>query len=76
MTPKEKAEYLLYKFRKAGVASIEDIEVHSAKQCAAICVEQIMEDLKNNKQDITRFGIKMNYWQQVLNHLTPQTIKN
>lgn len=42
-TPEDKAKELIEKFKKVGCRSFEEAEDNSAKQCALICVEEMLE---------------------------------
>ena len=77
MTPKEKAKELVDKFRDYAysyelVDELEDTEDWNAKQCALICVDEIVKilmnlrgefmDLKNISYSKTE---SLEYWQEV-----------
>lgn len=78
MTPKEKAEELVYKFM-IEIATIYSDGTHpESKQCALICVEEIINQLDDiRKPEYTTFmdysGLpihtdgydRIDYWQQV-----------
>lgn len=68
MTPKERANELLSKFEQPSEQSKGNIW---AKQCAIICVEQIIDAFKeaDGNQECTTIHI-VHYWQEVLNHLS------
>ena len=53
MTPKEKAKELIDKYLNADYT---DINIHGAKQCALIAVDEILEEC--------RIGMDW-YWQEV-----------
>jgi hypothetical protein len=69
MTPKEKAEILVAKFIKHSRAEKEIKPIQSAKQCALIAVDEIL----NNSIDYNAYdGVSENdiwsdneYWQKV-----------
>ncbi len=78
MTPEEKAKELIDKYWM-----IEDCDdhqyqegyvcSHQAKQCAIICVEQIIEAAKNIDNNLDEWeGVRMHpeiYWEEVLSHI-------
>jgi hypothetical protein len=78
MTPSEKAKELILKYE-----DVEDCDKHyydrhspcshQAKQCAIICVEQIIEAAEKFDEDMAKmYGGWMwpeRYWQEVLNIL-------
>jgi hypothetical protein len=68
MTPKEKAQELVDKFREFadGTDSETDryspgVEKEKAKQCALIAVEEILNSILGNYE----FDFLRNYWQEV-----------
>ena len=50
MTPKEKAEQLVVKFLKHSRAEKDITPIQSAKQCALIAVDEIIEAVGNNSE--------------------------
>lgn len=78
-TPEEKKNELIEKFKKyANEQSPTSYDYNAsehkknAKQCAAICVEQLIESFGayTGMHDQEFFDSERNYWQQVLNLLT------
>lgn len=70
MTPKEKAEELIDKFRSNIISFLSDnMKDQNAKQCALIAVDEIFFALKYNLDGATSGSVK--YWQEV-----KQEIKN
>lgn len=65
MTPQEKAKELYNKFIQVdGV--IDEVWPHTiAKQCALICVEEILNELKEFDNMDGYAGSRTDYWQQV-----------
>ena len=59
MTVKEKAEELHIEFWSLLNDS------RTAKQCALICVDEILNNSQRNGKDIWRLPSDANYWQQV-----------
>ena len=57
MTPKEKAMEIAMKFDEKG-------ETDNAKQCALICVEEIIEQIRLLNHD-SHFRTLNSYWQEV-----------
>jgi hypothetical protein len=64
MTPKEKAEELFNTFYSAIASDEMGENYKSAKQCALIAVDEILED---DVYDISEefFDIRIEYWQSV-----------
>ena len=64
MTPKEKAEELVQKFEEYGWLDEKTSMWESAKQCAIIAVDEIIETFipKNNRNYLCE---EIEYWQQV-----------
>jgi hypothetical protein len=64
MTPKEKAKELFDKFYSAIPSDEIGENYNSAKQCALIAVDEILED---NVDDMSweLFDIRIEYWQEV-----------
>jgi hypothetical protein len=60
MTPKEKAEGLVYKFEFSCGGSHEYQVLKNAKQCALIAVDEIIEELIEKD-----FANRFSYWQEV-----------
>lgn len=58
MTPEAKAQELLEKYYV-----IPGLDAYNAKQCARICVEEII------KHNPANFGYGKRYWAEVLTHL-------
>lgn len=69
MTPKEKAKELVYKFQKHALGICEDpIQIHNAKQCALICVDEMISLYCIHNSDDIKVTIKteqFDYWQEV-----------
>jgi hypothetical protein len=61
MTPKEKAKWLVLKYLRINNNTKEWFNIHIAKQCALIAVDEII------KQESTYdpFFSDINYWQEV-----------
>ena len=66
MNPNKKAEELLDKFRKAIGYSSEKFMINEAKQCALICVDEIIRELTeiSTYKDVND-NMPIEYWQQV-----------
>lgn len=73
MTPKEKVKELIEKFEIELMDSVlmEETQIAIAKQCALICVDEILRELHyhdphNEAGDCTQ-GIResKNYWQEI-----------
>jgi|TARA_R110000744_G_scaffold71300_3_gene143565 hypothetical protein len=69
MTAKEKAEELVEKFEYNGVM-IDDVRMNEedAKQCALICVDEIIKATQRETINDSGTGIDvipMKYWQEV-----------
>ena len=60
MTPKEKAKELVNKFLQ-----IYDGRVPQAKQCALICVDEILQTIPNEVMSYKPFMMNTDYWQEV-----------
>jgi hypothetical protein len=60
MTPKEKAKELFYKMFKVKSTSGYPMYFDTAKQCALIAVDEILNYLKTDG-----FSIQINYYQEV-----------
>ena len=72
MTIKEKAKELVDKFKKYsynGACEENDgeMEFYSAKQCALICVDEILDVLKNIEFSYTdtSFEYELNNWKDI-----------
>jgi hypothetical protein len=63
MTPKEKAENLVVKFLKHSRAEIDITPIQSAKQCALILVDELIE-FAYNYTDYNEKSTK-EYWNEV-----------
>lgn len=66
--PKQKAEELINKFED----NLSYGCTHNAKQCAIICVEEIIEALKNpstQKNAVLVLKKELEYWKEVLNQI-------
>lgn len=76
MTPIERAKYIIHSFvivpddalRKDSIAAWIDTKL--AKQCAIICVEQIIEAFKqaDGNPECTTIHI-IHHWEEVLEHI-------
>jgi hypothetical protein len=62
MTPKEKAEQLIYAFE---AFTDEENEFEFAKQCALIAVDEILEELKEVGKRFPITSSPFNYYEQV-----------
>ena len=60
MTHKEKAKELVNKFLQ-----IYDGRVPQAKQCALICVDEILQTIPNEVMSYEPFMMNTDYWQEV-----------
>ena len=60
MTPKEKSIELVNKFLQ-----IYDGRVPQAKQCALICVDEILQTIPNEVMSYKPFMMNTDYWQEV-----------
>ena len=60
MTAKEKAIELVNKFLQ-----IYDGRVPQAKQCALICVDEILQTIPNEVMSYKPFMMNTDYWQEV-----------
>ena len=60
MTPKEKAKELVNKFLQ-----IYDGRVPQAKQCALICVDEVLENITEEVMTYKPFMMNTDYWQEV-----------
>jgi hypothetical protein len=67
MTPKEKAEYLIEKYyQKSPELFGTSKAMFYAKQCALICVDEIISIMITfNGREIENNIDKINFWQQV-----------
>ena len=69
MTPKEKAEELINKFIPHTKVFHEVLGweeyIDSAKECALIAVDEIINEVVNQKVPIYNYDKVMDYWQQV-----------
>ena len=67
MTPKEKAEELVKKFKKVGIRQTDEVETWSAKQCALIVVEEIVYSYPSDPYyTLQPKGIDvLDYWREV-----------
>jgi hypothetical protein len=67
MTPKEKAEELVNKYRNSIMSFLSDnMKDQNAKQCALIAVNEMLEELDHLAFDDFDYGTsKMMYWQEV-----------
>lgn len=62
MTPKEKAEELVNKFKEIN----EDyIDKYQSKPCASIAVDEILNEYKRNEPLSTHENYRFKYWQEV-----------
>jgi hypothetical protein len=62
--PKEKAKQLVEKFRNSITSFLSDnMKNENAKQCAIIAVDEIMEELENNKSYF--MAENLIFWQEV-----------
>jgi hypothetical protein len=64
MTPKEKAEILVAKFIKHSRAEKEIKPIQSAKQCALIAVDEMLEEIKDSA-DKEIVVLRIIYWEKV-----------
>ena len=66
MTPKEKAKKLVQiYFNKVSDANpLEDI-LFSAKQCAVICVDEIIQNIPSEVMSYKPFIMNTDYWEKV-----------
>ncbi len=64
---KEKAEELVLKFLRIENNTPEWFNVHIAKQCALIAVEEMLTEMSEyfDRYDCTDTLAKIEYWQQV-----------
>lgn len=76
MTPKEKSTELLNKFLDRVVTHYTNMSVHSARSCAIICVEEIIDSLGVTTGDMTLTELDhyeylkdLEYWEEVIKHL-------
>ncbi len=78
MTPEEKSQELIEKFFMADtVLEVNNMTIPIAKQCAIICVEEMLKTLGGVWADIASSIARncqdtqnhIEYWQQVLNYL-------
>lgn len=76
MTSKEKATELLNKFLDRVVTHHKNMSPHSARSCAIICVEEIIESLgvTTGHLDLTdlehyEYLKDLEYWEEVIKHL-------
>jgi hypothetical protein len=60
MTPKEKSIELVNKFLQ-----IYDGRVPQAKQCALICVDEVLENITEEVMTYKPFMMNTDYWQEV-----------
>lgn len=60
MTPKEKSIELVNKFLQ-----IYDGRVPKAKQCALICVDEVLENITEEVMTYKPFMMNTDYWQEV-----------
>ena len=67
MTAEDKAKQLIENFREVGIASSKEAEIHSAKQCALIAVEEILnlQNMDKGKWLPTVVPDSIKYWQSV-----------
>ena len=64
MSPKEKANILITKFIKHSRAEKDIKPIQSAKQCALIAVDEILDDdVYDMSEEL--FENRINYWEQV-----------
>lgn len=63
MTPKEKAEELVLRYLRIDNNTNEWFNLHIAKQCALITVDEILEELLECGEVWMKSRIK--YWQEV-----------
>lgn len=80
MTQKEKAKELVEKFMPFCFRVNEggDIQVESAKQCALICVIEILNShkLDYDKRESTTYWHAYDFWQQVKEEIDKTTLKS
>ena len=60
MTSKEKAKELVDRFKKLVPDNFGGMDLQLAKQCALICVDDIIKAINN-----LQYEVKTNYWQEV-----------
>ncbi len=65
MTTKEKAKELIEKFRYNDSIPQSRMEEYKAKQCAIICVDEIIQQFKEELSANVTGHYKIDYWQQV-----------
>ncbi len=70
MTPKEKAEELINKFKNYAYTNVfsyrEESNLHNSKQCALIAANEMLEELDHLAFDDFDYGTsKMMYWVEV-----------
>lgn len=71
LQPKEKAEYLFRRFNtETEIQQPYEHNTHmlKAKQCAIICVEEILSDPYNNQRDLSE-DLHTDFWQSVKQEL-------
>lgn len=68
MTPEEKANELIVKFAAHAAGSTGDQNWINAKNCAIIAVDEIITELFNSQSGVEN-KIRLEYWQEVKNHL-------
>lgn len=63
MTPKEKAEELIDKYKFVEIANYSSI--FEVKQCALITIDEILLAIQFNMYDEDAYALEEKYWQEV-----------
>ena len=70
MTPKEKAEELIYKFLNYSFEDSDGVgKFNNAQECARICVNEVLEYQKEVLKSFPSDGYQPEFWQQVLKEI-------
>lgn len=75
MTHKEKAKELVDRFTdyadsfECEVFTSDENQLKNAKQCASICVDEIIKALKDNHDYSKSVSVEFTYWQEVKNEI-------
>lgn len=66
MTAKDKASFLVTQFIKHSKGDKETKPIQSAKECAKICVDEVLQRLGYlNEENAYRDDMKKSYWNKV-----------
>ena len=68
MTPKEKAKELVDKMHSKMYSD----GIYDAKQCALICVDEIIEEIKEWNMSVIDYQNRIEYWQEVKQEIEKQ----